>query len=649
MDKPKLLSIISVIVVLIAFAIPLAYTGAATIPDEDSGFISWYENHPAATLGEASTGVYAEDVVNDPGKVDKMRLAYALGFVTLLAPLLALLLAFLTKNVLLSLFLGVINGAWTLCLVTGTIFGAASGAFLNSTDYFVATMADRWDAGILMQVLVIGALIALISRMGGMRGLATLITRIAKGPRSAQVAIWLSGWIIFFDDYANALIIGPIMRTVCDKFRISREKLAYLVDSTAAPVAGIVLVSTWIGTEIVNINTGLSIAGITDMSAFGIFIETIPYRFYNILALFFVLATGLLLREYGPMAKAELRARTTGQTIKPGSEVAAEEDYDKDPEKAELKDDHGILKTSRKVNPPNIWNAIIPIAVMIISALVLFYTNGVSYIMAGEGIGILPDGQTITAELFMQMNFFEGHTYAYSSADASIVLFQAGLLACIVAIIMGFAQRIFTVKEGIDTWAHGMKSMVFVCIVLILAWSIGSVISDLGTSYFISGIFSDNIPLWIVPALIFIIAALISFATGTAYGTMAILLPLCIPLAAVIGGGVINGEAVDPLFIVPCSSAVLTGAIFGDHCSPISDTTILSSMGSGCGLMDHVQTQIGYSLTIAVISVVAYLLIGIGLPIWIVLPIGAVLCVAALLIFGKKMPTWDPKTEKLLE
>jgi Na+/H+ antiporter NhaC len=288
-------------------------------------------------------------------------------------------------------------------------------------------------------------------------------------------------------------------------------------------------------------------------------------------------------------------------------------------------------------------NAIIPIAVLIISALVLFYTNGVSYIMAGEGIGILPDGQTITAELFSQMNFFEGLTYAYSSADASIVLFQAGLLACIVAIIMGFAQKIFTVKEGIETWAHGMKSMVFVCIVLILAWSIGSVIGDLGTSYFIAGVFSDSIPLWIVPALVFIIAALISFATGTAYGTMAILLPLCIPLAAVIGGGVVSGSAMDPFFIVLCSSAVLTGAIFGDHCSPISDTTILSSMGSGCGLMDHVQTQIGYAMTIAVISVVAYLLIGIGLPIWIVLPIGAVLCVAALLLLGKKMPTWDRK------
>ena len=644
MKKANRLNIIILIIAAAAFTVPLVFTGGANIPDEESGFIIWYEAHPAASLGEDSTGIYAEDIVSDPDKIARMKIAYTLGFFTLIAPFLALILAFLTKNVLISLFFGVLNGAWTLCLVTGGFFNAAAGAFLNSSDYFVGTLADRWDAGIIMQVLTIGALIALITRMGGMRGIAALFADIAKGPRSAQVAVWFSSWIIFFDDYANALIIGPIMRPVCDKFRISREKLSYIVDSTSAPVSGLVIVSTWIGTELVNISAGLDIAGITGMSAFGILIGSIPYRFYNILSLFFVLATCVLLREYGPMFKAEMRARTTGATLNPGSEVDEDPD-DRDSVNVETKDSHGVVKVSKDLRSPNIWNAVIPLGILIIGAVILFYTSGVSYIMAGEGVGILPTGETITAELFTSLSFFDGIMYAYSSADASIVLFQAGLLACIAAIVMGFSQGIFTVKEGVKTWAHGMNAMVFVCIVLILAWSLGSVIGDLGASYFIAGIFSETVPFWIVPALIFIIASLLSFSTGTAYGTMAILMPLCIPLSAVIGGGVVSGSAADPFFIVLCSSAVLTGAIFGDHCSPISDTTILSAMGSGCGLMDHVNTQIGYALVIGGISVAGYLMVGVGLSIWIALPLTAAMCAAVILIFGKKIPTWNPKEE----
>ncbi|HJJ42580.1 MAG TPA: Na+/H+ antiporter NhaC family protein, partial [Methanocorpusculum sp.] len=499
-------------------------------------------------------------------------------------------------------------------------------------------MADRWDAGIIMQVLVIGALIALVTKMGGMRAIADVISKIAKGPRSAQVAIWLSGWIIFFDDYANALIVGPIMRPVCDKFRISRERLAYIVDSTAAPIAGIVLISTWIGTELVNIGDGLANAGITGVTAYRIFIDTIPFRFYNILALFFVLATALLLRDYGPMLKAELRARTTGETINPGSEVM-EVDKTIDEEKAEIREDHAILKTSKKVNAPNIWNAVIPIGVLVLSAIILFYTNGYASIMDGGG-----------AEAFAALTFFEQIRDAYSASDASIVLFQAGLLACIVAIIMGFAQKIFTIKDGVETWAHGMKSMVFVCIILILAWSIGRVIKYVGTADYLVGALSGASEVaWIFPAIIFIFAALISFATGTAYGTMAILLPLCIPLAAglksVTGMALAAGTSEPYTFLILCSSAVLTGAIFGDHCSPISDTTILSSMGAGCSLMDHVGTQMWYALTVAAVVVVCYILAGIGLNVWITLLVGAALCVGILFLIGKKVPTWKPEAK----
>ena len=603
MDKTKLANIIAIVLTLAAFLIPVicGYFGAM----------------PEGGDAEAFAALY--------------------GVWTLIPPLLALLLAFLTRNVILSLFLGVLSGAWMIALVSGDLLGSISGAFFSSTDYFVGTLADRWDAGIIMQVLVIGALIALITRMGGMRAIADLVVKVAKGPRSAQITMWISSWVIFFDDYANALIIGPIMRPLCDKYRISREKLAYIVDSTAAPVAGIMLISTWIGTELVNINEGLAIAGITGVSAYGIFIDTIPYRFYNIMALFFVFATAFLLRDFGPMLKAEMRARTTGETINPGSEVMDTEKV-VDEEKEEIKEDYGILKSSKKVTPPNIWNAIIPVAVLIISAVILFYTNGAACVMDGGGF--------VTPEEFAQLSFFESVREAYSASDASIVLFQAGLLACIVALIMGFVERIFTIKDGIETWAHGMKSMLFVCIVLILAWSIGSVIGDLGTAHFLVDNLSDALPAFIVPALIFVIAAVVSFATGTAYGTMAILLPLCIPLAAAIVGitGMeITSAGSEYAYILMCSSAVLTGAIFGDHSSPISDTSILSSMGAGCSLIDHVMTQIVYAVTVGVVVIAGYILVGLGLNVWITLIAMAAILVLVLLFAGKKVPTWNGK------
>ena len=611
MEKSKMIDIIALIVVIVAFAIPLV-----------TGLVG-----AAPNGGDAAA--YAE----------------ILGIWTLIPPILALLLAFLTRNVILSLFLGVLSGAWMLALLGGDILGAVGGAFFGSTEYFINTLADRWNAGIIMQVLVIGALIALITRMGGMRAVAEAVAKRAKGPRTAQLATWIMGFVIFFDDYANALIVGPIMRPVCDKFRISRERLSYIVDSTAAPIAGIFVISTWIGTELVNINEGLAIAGITGISAYSIFIDTIPYRFYNILALFFVFASAMLLREYGPMLTAELRSRRTGATLRPGSEVEEEDDSLPPEDKGICREDHAVVEASKKAVKANIWNAIIPVGVLIISALILFFTNGAGAIMAGTGVN-----ENLTPEMFVQLGFFDAVREAYSSSDASIVLFQAALIACIVAIIMGFAQKIFTLKTGIETWAHGMKSMLFVCIILILAWSIGSIIGDLGTAHFLVSALSESLPMWIVPALIFIVAGVISFATGTAYGTMAILLPLVIPLAAAIAGfSSGTPDAAMYAYIVVCSSGVLTGAIFGDHCSPISDTTILSAMGAGCSLIDHVDTQLWYALTIAAVVVIGYIIVGFGINVWITLLITMALLVGVLLVIGKKVPTWKPDEEKLVE
>jgi Na+/H+ antiporter NhaC len=388
----------------------------------------------------------------------------------------------------------------------------------------------------------------------------------------------------------------------------------------------------------VNINEGLAIAGITDVTAYSIFIDTIPYRFYNILALFFVFASAMLLREYGPMFVAELRARETGEMLRTDSEVQKGKETLIADDEGICKENHSVVKTSKKATPSNIWNAIIPVGILIVSSLILFFANGADAIMTGNGIG------PTTPEQFAQLCFFDAVREAYGSSDASIVLFQAGLIACIVALLMGFTQKIFILQSGIETLAHGMKSMLYVCVILILAWSIGSIIGDLGTAHYLVGSLSDALPMWIVPALIFIIAGIISFATGTAYGTMAILLPLVIPLSAAIAGfspEILNSTTYS--FVIVCSSGVLTGAIFGDHCSPISDTTILSAMGAGCGLIDHVETQIWYSLTIATVVIIGYLMVGFGLSVWITLLTTMTILVGVLLTIGKKVPTWNPK------
>ena len=269
-------------------------------------------------------------------------------YFTLLPPLLAIVLAFITKNVVLSLILGVFSGSM---LINS---GSLTKSFTDLVGRIVSSMADSWNAGIILQVLTIGGLIALITKMGGARAIAESLSKRAKSPASAQVIAWIMGLFIFFDDYANSLIVGPIMRPITDKMKISREKLAFIIDATAAPIAGLALVSTWIGYEISLIKDGYALIGNTNINAYGVFIETMPYRFYNILMLIFVVMSGVMLREFGPMYKAEHRARTTGKV----TEVEVDEDKGDEV----LREKEGIT--------PTIWNALVPILTLIISSLV---------------------------------------------------------------------------------------------------------------------------------------------------------------------------------------------------------------------------------------------------------------------------------------
>ena len=530
------------------------------------------------------------------------------GILTLLPPLVAIILAFITKETVLSLFIGVFVGEFMLSVNDLNIISSAINAFLNLGSQVIACMADPWNAGIILQCLLIGGIIQLVTKMGGAKALADAFAKRADTPRKAQLFTWILGLCVFFDDYANSLIVGPIMRPVMDKLKVSREKLAFVVDATAAPVAGIAIISTWIGLEISLIAAGFKSVGVTNVTGFGIFLQTIPYRFYNIFILIFIVISALTLYEFGPMKKAEQAARAR----KENEEIIVPEAPGFD----EVKPVEGIKLS--------VWNAIIPIGTLIIGALIAFYWSGYTTILGGEDQALITLMKTAPLS-------FDGIFQALSQSDASVALFQAALLASIVAIVMAVCEHILTIEDAISEWIGGMKTIVITGVILLLAWSLGGVIGEVGTADYLVGVLSSTIPAWIVPALIFILGALISFATGTAYGTMSILMPLAIPLAWAVSTG-------DMSFTIVCTSGVLTGAIFGDHCSPISDTTILSSMGTSCNHIDHVQTQIYYAIFVAIVAVVfGYIPAGFGIPWYVCGVVGVIAMFVGLRILGEKV------------
>lgn len=546
----------------------------------------------------ASTAVFAADVA----EVN----AEKFGLWTILPPIIAIALAFITKNVVISLFIGTLSGCFLLQIIGSNPFMAIIQAFLDFVQRALNSLADPWNAGIVLQVMVIGGVISLVSKMGGAKAIAESLAKKAKTPRSAQLITWFLGVLVFFDDYANSLIVGPIMKPVANKMKISRERLSFIIDATAAPIAGIMIVSTWIGLEVGLIKDGFTLIG-QEVDAFGVFLSTIPYRFYNILILIFVVATSLLLRDFGPMRKAEINARK-GYISDASKEITLDKDVE----------DEMAPKEGVKLS---VWNAIIPIGALMISALISFYYSGYTAIMGGEDV-VLQNLMTTSPASFTAIR------EAFSASDASVALFQSALFASIVAIFMAVCKKIFTFSEAVEVWIDGMKGLIITGVILILAWSLSSVIKELGTAAYLVKLLSSSIPQFLLPSIIFILGAVISFATGTAYGTMGILMPLAIPLSYSISP--------EMGYVIVGTSAVLTGAIFGDHCSPISDTTIMSSMGAGCDHISHVRTQMPYALSVAAITILfGYIPVGLGLSIWLVLPL-AIAAIFALVYFVGK-------------
>jgi Na+/H+ antiporter NhaC len=527
------------------------------------------------------------------------------GWFSLVPPLLAIALALLLREAIAALFVGVWVGAWA---IAGFDPLAGLGRVI---DRFVAPTLGDLDGGhpqIVVFSLLLGGMVGVIARNGGTLGIVEAAGPFARTRRRGKIATWLAGMAIFFDDYANTLIVGNTMRSITDRLKISREKLAYLVDSTAAPLAAIVPLSTWVGFEIILIADGLRIAAeqnpamaeqLLAANPFTVFIETIPYRFYPLLALYLAALTAFTRLDFGPMAAAERRAASGGGVHRPGAQLAAVAEAD------------GV--EAKPGVTPKWWNAGIPVLTVIVVVLAGLYTTG----RAGAGP---------TAPL----------RDVFSEADPFATLLWGSLAGCVVAIVLSNVQRLLTVSEAVGAMVSGMRAMMGAMVILVLAWSLGMVTEELGTSQYLAQLLSDRVALELVPVIVFAIAAAMSFATGTAWGTMAILLPLVIPLTVSLGGYAVGfGESADYSILLGSISSVLAGAIFGDHCSPISDTTILSSMASGCDHVDHVRTQLPYALLVAAVGMVlgdlgtAY-----GLPIWVALAGSAVLLWVVLKLAG---------------
>ncbi|MCZ6507572.1 MAG: Na+/H+ antiporter NhaC family protein [Acidobacteria bacterium] len=554
------------------------------------------------TLADArlAGGDHTFEVRSGPAAVSTQ--AYAIpAWLSVLPPLIAITLAIVFKDVLLALFLGIFSGA--LCL-----FGwNPLTALARTVDRFIApAITDSGQARILVFTLMLGGMVGLVTRSGGTQGIVASMSRYATNARRGQIATWLMGILIFFDDYSNSLIVGSTMRPLSDRLKISREKLAYIVDSTAAPVASIVPFSSWIGFEV-----GLIAAALTALelpyNAYATFIASIPFRFYPIFALVLGLTIAISGRDFGPMRKAEQRARRTGKLM--------------DDDAVPLADYQAEQLAPPEGTPLRAINAFLPILAIIVVTLIGLYVTG----RAGLDRADYPS----LGEWLRQI---------MSNADSYKALLWASLSGVILGAALPLLQKILTLRQTMSAMVEGFKSMLLALVVLTLAWSIGAVCTELHTADFLVRLTGGFLaPQW-VPALVFFLSAALAFATGSSWGTLSILMPLVIPIAHAVAGqsGWAVGSPAYTTMLVGTISSVLAGSVWGDHCSPISDTTILSSTASGCDHIAHVKTQMPYALAAGFLGVIvgdiptAY-----GMSPWISLLVGTLVIVGLVRWLGK--------------
>ena len=509
------------------------------------------------------------------------------GWLSILPPFVAIVLCFLTKRVLISLFAGIFSGA---LIITGL---NPITAIIYSLDTIVEQLNSDFNGKLLVFNLLMGAGIAYIWRLNGCKALTDWARTKIKSKKSASVSAWLLGIIIFFNDYCNAAIVGNVFRDISEEHKMSSEKLSFILDTTAAPVATF-FISDWIAVQIGMVATGMTVAGISSdtITPFAGYLQSIPMNLYCIFAVVFVGFIAITGKDFGPMAKAEKRAENEGKIIRDGA--------------VPLMDVESELGEPIDKVKPRILNFFLPIIVLVVITLSGFYYTGLNPETKGRGL--------------MEI---------LGAADAAKALMWGAFGMTFTGIGLSFCTRVMSLKQTMDTLIDGMKLMLLACIILTLAWSMGKITADMDLAGFVVKLLGDNMSFAFIPAVIFIFAMLIAFATGTSWGTMTILTPIAISLAYKMTGDISTS--------VTIAGVVFSGAIFGDHCSPISDTTVLSSIFSGADHIDHVSTQIPYALTIAGITILMYLLYGFfRLSPMILIPLGIVILYLLLHFMGKK-------------
>jgi Na+/H+ antiporter NhaC len=569
------------------------YAGTATI----SGVNGLAEVSFADGVAALRAVGLADEVVVSAGEVrGDLRLRRVPGLLSLVPPLVAIVLAVWLRQALLALFAGIWVGA---LVIEG--FDPLAATLRSFDTYLPATVADSGHAAILLFTMALGGTIGIVGPSGGSKALIDILSQSARTRRAGLVATWLAGLIVFFDDYANCLLVGNTIRPFTDSRRISREKLSFIVDATAAPVSALALVSTWIGYQLGVIDdAGVTLQG----SAYDTFLSMLPYSFYGIFTIVFVGLLAFSERDFGPMYHAERRAITTGAVLRAGATPLMDRELTDMPPG----DDGRRLY----------WhNAVLPIAAVIGIVVVGLYVNG------RIALGVAADDASLRDII--------------GSADSNAVLLWAAFGGSIVAFATALATRALALGEAMDAWIAGVKSMVVAVLILVLAWGIG----DICKSYLQTGpwLLSQVEPSpQLMPFITFVVAGAIALATGSSFSTMAIVIPIAAPIIwSLTGDG--SGGAADAAWNIRYATlaAVLSGAVFGDHCSPISDTTIMSSMASAADHIDHVRTQAPYAAAVAAVTgLIGFLPAGYGLSPWLSLPVGVAALAAVVFLVGRR-------------
>ena len=500
------------------------------------------------------------------------------SFWSLIPPIIAIILALVTKEVYSSLFIGILTGS---LLYSGFNFeGTMTHVF---SDGIIASLSDSWNVGILIFLVILGTIVQLMNRTGGSAAFGNWATRRIQTREGAQLATIGLGVLIFIDDYFNCLTVGSVMRPVTDKYKVSRAKLAYLIDATAAPVCIIAPISSW----------AAAVSGFVEgENGLALFIKTIPYNYYALLTIAMMVMIVLMHINYGPMAEHEYNATEKGDIYTtPDRPYANAED--------ESQGKVGIVA-----------DMLVPIFSLIICCVIgMIYTGG----------------------FFSGTNFID----AFAGSDASVGLVLGSFCALIITMVYYLIRNSLSFEEMMGCLPDGFKQMVPAILILTLAWTLNSTTASLGAKEFVAGIIANNAAGFanFLPAIIFLIAVGLSFATGTSWGTFGILIPIVVACF----------QTTDPQLMIIAMSACMAVSVCGDHCSPISDTTIMSSAGAQCNHINHVSTQMPYALTCAAVSAVTYIIAGLIRNAAISLVVGFVILLAVMFIFkvagGKNTPT----------